>query len=365
MARTTSAGPRGEIALAASTASRYLNAARANAMLSLSGARGRAILGAGLLQLAVLAIALPAIEQAHDAIALLILVALALLTVMIVPSAAHVEHNAQEFSASMPDAEAHTALVAQEEPPAPCCEPQPILAPKRPTASALSPQARTDLMARVSHELRTPLNAVVGFSDLMGHELFGPLGHPRYEEYVRHIRDSGQKLLKSTEDTLAITSLLTAHGEARCEEIALGSIARDARRIATVDGPHRAISVAYDIDNDLAVMAHRRALRQILVNLLSEGMSRASEASEITVTARCCGDKVAVSVATTAAAPALRDGHASLPICLARTMIELSGGELSECDGDGIWRATTLLDRVVQPDFFLAPRVTSASAALA
>jgi len=365
MARTTSAGPRGEIALAASTASRYLNAARANAMLSLSGARGRAILGAGLLQLAVLAIALPAIEQAHDAIALLILVALALLTVMIVPSAAHVEHNAQEFSASMPDAEAHTALVAQEEPPAPCCEPQPILAPKRPTASALSPQARTDLMARVSHELRTPLNAVVGFSDLMGHELFGPLGHPRYEEYVRHIRDSGQKLLKSTEDTLAITSLLTAHGEARCEEIALGSIARDARRIATVDGPHRAISVAYDIDNDLAVMAHRRALRQILVNLLSEGMSRASEASEITVTARCCGDKVAVSVATTAAAPALRDGHASLPICLARTMIELSGGELSECDSDGIWRATTLLDRVVQPDFFLAPRVTSASAALA
>ncbi len=365
MARTTSAGPRGEIALAASTASRYLNAARANAMLSLSGARGRAILGAGLLQLAVLAIALPAIEQAHDAIALLILVALALLTVMIVPSAAHVEHNAQEFSASMPDAEAHTALVAQEEPPAPCCEPQPILAPKRPTASALSPQARTDLMARVSHELRTPLNAVVGFSDLMGHELFGPLGHPRYEEYVRHIRDSGQKLLKSTEDTLAITSLLTAHGEARCEEIALGSIARDARRIATVDGPHRAISVAYDIDNDLAVMAHRRALRQILVNLLSGGMSRASEASEITVTARCCGDKVAVSVATTAAAPALRDGHASLPICLARTMIELSGGELSECDSDGIWRATTLLDRVVQPDFFLAPRVTSASAALA
>ena len=365
MARTTSAGPRGEIALAASTASRYLNAARANAMLSLSGARGRAILGAGLLQLAVLAIALPAIEQAHDAIALLILVALALLTVMIVPSAAHVEHNAQEFSASMPDAEAHTPLVAQEEPPAPCCEPQPILAPKRPTASALSPQARTDLMARVSHELRTPLNAVVGFSDLMGHELFGPLGHPRYEEYVRHIRDSGQKLLKSTEDTLAITSLLTAHGEARCEEIALGSIARDARRIATVDGPHRAISVAYDIDNDLAVMAHRRALRQILVNLLSEGMSRASEASEITVTARCCGDKVAVSVATTAAAPALRDGHASLPICLARTMIELSGGELSECDSDGIWRATTLLDRVVQPDFFLAPRVTSASAALA
>ncbi len=65
-----------------------------------------------------------------------------------------------------------------------------------------------ELMARVSHELRTPLNAVIGFSDVMNAELFGPVGNPRYREYARHIRDCGRELLKSAEDTLAMTCLL-------------------------------------------------------------------------------------------------------------------------------------------------------------
>ena len=64
-------------------------------------------------------------------------------------------------------------------------------------------------MARVNHELRTPLNAVIGFSEVMALEMFGPLGNERYQEYVRHIRDSAGDLLKSAEDTLALTALLT------------------------------------------------------------------------------------------------------------------------------------------------------------
>ncbi|MGI9404706.1 MAG: histidine kinase dimerization/phospho-acceptor domain-containing protein, partial [Hyphomicrobium sp.] len=57
-----------------------------------------------------------------------------------------------------------------------------------------------ELMARVNHELRTPLNAVIGFSDMMSLKLFGPVGDPRYEDYIRHIRDSANELLKSAED---------------------------------------------------------------------------------------------------------------------------------------------------------------------
>ncbi len=65
-----------------------------------------------------------------------------------------------------------------------------------------------ELMARVNHELRTPLNAVIGFSDMMALKLFGPVGDPRYEDYVRHIRDSANELLKSAEDTMALTALV-------------------------------------------------------------------------------------------------------------------------------------------------------------
>mgnify|MGYP001363848415 CR=1 FL=1 len=72
----------------------------------------------------------------------------------------------------------------------------------RAEAAALS-QSRLDGLASISHDLRTPLNAVIGFSEAMQRELFGPLGHERYRDYAVHIRDSGEQLLKATEAMLA------------------------------------------------------------------------------------------------------------------------------------------------------------------
>ena len=55
-------------------------------------------------------------------------------------------------------------------------------------------QAKSAFLAVISHELRTPLNAIIGFSGLMESERFGPLGAPRYREYVSDIRNSGEHL---------------------------------------------------------------------------------------------------------------------------------------------------------------------------
>ena len=59
--------------------------------------------------------------------------------------------------------------------------------------------SRTDMLASISHDLRTPLNAVIGFSDVMQRELFGPLGHDRYRDYAVHIRESGEQLLRAAQ----------------------------------------------------------------------------------------------------------------------------------------------------------------------
>jgi len=64
--------------------------------------------------------------------------------------------------------------------------------------SAAPTAGLSELMAQMSHELRTPLNAVIGFSELMLHELHGPLGNARYQEYAHHISESGGRLLKSS-----------------------------------------------------------------------------------------------------------------------------------------------------------------------
>ncbi|MFN3868508.1 MAG: sensor histidine kinase [Hyphomicrobiaceae bacterium] len=228
----------------------------------------------------------------------------------------------------------------------------------------VSQQTHYDLMARVSHELRTPLNAVVGFSDLMGHELFGPLGHPRYEEYVRHIRDSGRQLLKSAEDTLAIASMLTRveAPEAR-EVVAFSRIAADALDIVAAEAGSRSIEIASHVESDLMVLADRRALRQIIVNLLSEALSRSPRHGAIQFNAVAIADKAAVTIAIEHCQCEPADSHASLPICLARTLIEHSGGQLFESrKRPGTWQVATYLERAVQHDFFL-PRASSGHAA--
>ncbi len=90
---------------------------------------------------------------------------------------------------------------------APKASTPPVKTPRTPRLAANHDWA--DLMSRVNHELRTPLNAVIGFSEMMALEMFGPLGNARYQEYVRYIRESADDLLKSAEDTMALTALLT------------------------------------------------------------------------------------------------------------------------------------------------------------
>jgi signal transduction histidine kinase len=63
-------------------------------------------------------------------------------------------------------------------------------------------RAKSSFLANMSHELRTPLNVVMGFSDLIEREIFGPHSYPRYAEYAGDMRSSGQHLLELIDDLL-------------------------------------------------------------------------------------------------------------------------------------------------------------------
>ncbi len=216
------------------------------------------------------------------------------------------------------------------------------------------PDLRAELMARVSHELRTPLNAVMGFSDLMGHQMFGPLGHPRYEEYVSHIRESSQRLLKSAEDTLAMTSLM-AKSANRCEReiLPLISLFNEAKALVASDLKRCDVSCIVDIDADIEVIAHRRALRQALVNVLSEAVDQAADGTTLTVKATWDLDRVAIFFQIHEIEPRSPEENRSLPMCLARTLLELDGCQLFENRATRAqWSALLSLDGANQPDFF-------------
>ncbi|MGE0857384.1 MAG: sensor histidine kinase, partial [Hyphomicrobiaceae bacterium] len=217
---------------------------------------------------------------------------------------------------------------------------------------------RNELMARVCHELRTPLNAVVGFSDVMESQMFGPLGHPRYEEYVAHISESSRKLLKSAEDTLAMTAVLTGPERARSDRFSLAAVVHEAVKVHAADLHRKHLTVTTDIADEIEVTARRRAIRQAVVNLLAEAIARAEDACRISIRAGHGFDKVALDIAVEKTRHVTTFAEASLPICLARTLLELDGAPLHEREDGGIWRASTELERALQTDFFIRPATT-------
>ena len=209
-------------------------------------------------------------------------------------------------------------------------------------------------MSRVNHELRTPLNAVIGFSEVMALEMFGPLGNERYQEYVRYIRDSAGDLLKSAEDTLALTALLT---NARPAEAAIACTLEHAIADAWAFVERKAAGRDVQLDLDASrgcrgsqraarpapdprqhAVRGRRARRARRPRLGSSPWPTASSSRS------CCRS------AASSRARVPRAG--SLAICLARTLLEMQGTSLLEIETAGGWRAVTVLDRAVQPDFF-------------
>ena len=84
--------------------------------------------------------------------------------------------------------------------------------------------AKSDFLALMSHELRTPLNAIIGFSEVLGTELLGPLGHPRYREYANDVHGAGRHLLALINDILDLSKAAAGKFDLQCEEIAPADI---------------------------------------------------------------------------------------------------------------------------------------------
>src|SRR5690606_20981757 len=80
---------------------------------------------------------------------------------------------------------------------------------------------RTEFRARLSHEIRTPLNAIIGFSELMIDEKFGPVGSDRYRDYLRDINRSGNHVLDLVNDLLDISKIEAGEQEMDYEAVSL------------------------------------------------------------------------------------------------------------------------------------------------
>ncbi|ANP44882.1 PAS domain-containing sensor histidine kinase [Candidatus Viadribacter manganicus] len=133
-------------------------------------------------------------------------------------------------------------------------------------------RAKSTFLANMSHELRTPLNAVIGFSEIMAKELFGPLANPQYKQYSSDIYDSGNHLLDLINDILDMAKIeankLTLTPRPLDPMVAIEQAVRLTKRKAEDKG----LSIVVDAEDLPEIEADHRAVKQILLNLLSNAV---------------------------------------------------------------------------------------------
>lgn len=211
-----------------------------------------------------------------------------------------------------------------------------------------------DLLAAISHEIRTPLTAVLGFCDLMGREIFGPVGDPRYAAYVRHIADGGAALLKSAEDTLALSALIAGTGRSTTPtEIRLDLLAIDICEALEALAAARSITLDIAIPNGLFVIADARTYRQALTNLIIEAIDCSTDGGEVEISSTLEAGLVRLEVGVRSARAKPTGAPASFAMRIARTLIELDGTRLTEGGATaGTWFAAVYLEPATQHNLF-------------
>lgn len=133
--------------------------------------------------------------------------------------------------------------------------------------------AKSQFLANMSHELRTPLNAIIGFSEMMQQQLLGPIGNDRYLDYIKGINESGEHLLDLITDILDMSKIEAGKYELDLEEVNVSKVIRLAVHMMEGRAMDQGIKISVKVpDENLKIVADRRAVMQITLNLLSNAV---------------------------------------------------------------------------------------------
>jgi signal transduction histidine kinase len=145
----------------------------------------------------------------------------------------------------------------------------------------------------VSHELRTPLNSVIGFSEIISRELYGPIGNTKYRDHAAVIRESGQKLLKLVNQVLEIARLDAGTADLVLRPESATAAVKQAVNALELEAQARNVSFDIQVAPDTPlVLADARGLNTVLSNLLQNAIAFSPEGGVVQIDVRPRGDAV-------------------------------------------------------------------------
>ncbi len=205
---------------------------------------------------------------------------------------------------------------------------------------------KSRFLANMSHELRTPLNAIMGFSDIMRARMFGPLPD-KYAEYGELIHESGQHLLDLINDVLDMSKIEAERFELSREVFDGREAVSAALRLMRLQADGAGVALRGVLPSEpLTVDADRRAIKQIVLNLVSNALKFTPKGGTVTVTVQSFEDLLELIVVDTgvgisgedlerlgrpyeqAGDDTRRQLGTGLGLSLVRSFAELHGGEM-------------------------------------
>lgn len=208
-------------------------------------------------------------------------------------------------------------------------------------------RSKTSFLAHLSHDIRTPLNHIIGFADLMRHQTYGPLGDERYETYVESIKSSGDRLLSFFASILDLAELESGQRVMSQTELGVDDLLEGVARRYAAQAKRAGLALSLGAPCGALINGDRFSLERMLGNLVENAVHFTQAGGRINVAAYAGSDGVVLEVTDTgigmspekvsalsqpfafsdASLTKDREG-AGLGLAIARTIVELSGGNL-------------------------------------
>ena len=209
-------------------------------------------------------------------------------------------------------------------------------------------QHKSEFLANMSHELRTPLNAIIGFSEVLGEEMFGAV-NPKQAEYLEDINSSGKHLLALINDILDLSKIEAGKMELELSPIDMEAALADAMTLLRDRATKSSVVLALQCPEPIGTwIADVRKFKQIMVNLLSNAVKFTPRGGQVTVRAERIAGEVRIAVSDTGIGIRPQDQElvfeafrqatgdylqksegTGLGLALTRRFVEIHGGRLS------------------------------------
>ncbi len=132
---------------------------------------------------------------------------------------------------------------------------------------------KSDFLAKISHEIRTPLNAIIGFSEVMMEERFGPIGNDRYKDYLKDIRTSGSHIMSLINDLLDLSKIEAGKLDLKFASVSTNDVINECVALMQPQANRERVIIRASLPESVPnVVADQRSLRQIVLNLLSNAI---------------------------------------------------------------------------------------------